>query len=87
MEVYAEVHNFQIYVVNIYAPCSMEEKCRGWVELVGVKQRFEVGEWCVVGDFNVVSSVEERKGRNGGVSTQDISGFNEFIIDMDLFDV
>lgn len=30
---------------------------------------------------------EERKGRNGKVKSQEISGFYEFILDMDLIDV
>lgn len=60
------VQNYFIYVVNMYATCSLVDKRRGWEEQKGLKQRFAIGEWCVVSDFNVVSRVEERKRRIGG---------------------
>lgn len=58
-----------------------------WEELKGLKQNLSRGEGCLVGDFNAVSCVEERNGRNGGSSMQEISEFNNFIVDMELFDV
>lgn len=77
-----------IYVVNVYAPCSLIEKRKGWEELKRLKMSFARGEWCVVGDFNSVTSVEERRGRSGdGSNFQDIVEFNNFVDDMDLIDV
>lgn len=37
-----------------------------WEELCSLKDTGVVGEWCVVGDFNVVSSLEEGQGVSVG---------------------
>lgn len=81
------VEDYILYVVNIYGPCYLVDKRRGWEELKNLKDNYASGEWCLVGDFNAVTSVEERKGRNGEGITQEIIDFNCFIVDMELFDV
>lgn len=40
-----------------------------------------------MGDFNAVTRVEERKGRNDGCLSQEIIEFNNCIADMELIDV
>lgn len=52
-----------------------------------MKQNSIPGEWCIVGDFNAVACLEERKGRRGESSQHEISDFNNFIVEMDVVDV
>lgn len=40
-----------------------------------------------MGDFNAVTRVEERKGRNDGGLSQEIKEYYNFIVDMELIDV
>lgn len=35
--------DFILYVVNVYAPCSLIEKRRGWEELKGLKHDYLLG--------------------------------------------
>lgn len=46
-----------VHVINVYAPCSIVAKRRLWNDLIMLKQSIGEGEWCVVGDFNAISSV------------------------------
>lgn len=81
------VDNSLLYVVNVYAPCYLNGKRQGWEELKAYKQSLDDGDWCLVGDFNCVTRVEERKGIGVRGSIQEVNEFNAFISDMDLLDV
>lgn len=75
-----------IFLVNIYVSCSTVNRRRVWEELCFLKNNSIKGEWCLMGDFNVVSSIRERKGRSANLKDRDMSDFNKFIADMDLID-
>lgn len=81
------VEDYVLYIVNVYAPCCLNEKRRRWEELRNFKHSFIEEEWCLVGDFNCITVVHERKGRNGVNFTQEMVDFNTFIVDMELLDV
>jgi len=48
--------------VNIYSKCDLLAKQRLWDNLLLVKNTFGDGVWCMVGDFNAVNHVDERRG-------------------------
>jgi exonuclease III len=48
------------FVVNVYAKCDLAAKRRLWEALRNYKRRFGRGLWCILGDFNYVTSGEER---------------------------
>lgn len=81
-----EAQEIVIYVVNVYAPCSLAAKRRVWVQLKNLKQNYARGEF-VVRDFNAITKADERKGRGGRSSLQEITYFSSFIVDMELFDI
>jgi hypothetical protein len=49
------------FIVNIYAKCDLSSKRRMWNNLVLLKRGLGGGKWCVMGDFNSVSRMEERR--------------------------
>ncbi|PPD67790.1 hypothetical protein GOBAR_DD35330 [Gossypium barbadense] len=75
---------FCCYITNVYAPCSMEEQKLLWGDLLQVVFSNR-GNWCIVGDFKKVRSVEERQGCR--VVTVGIDEFNKFIDDSELVDL
>ncbi|XP_057443779.1 uncharacterized protein LOC130735927 [Lotus japonicus] len=76
-------------VVNVYSPCSLEEKRQLWDELLTWKRQSSIACWCLLGDFNAVRSAEERVGvlANTNAYVWETAQFNEFIHDMELFDI
>ncbi|XP_058762801.1 uncharacterized protein LOC131636161 [Vicia villosa] len=81
-----EKDNTRIYFVNIYASCDHNIRMASWKKLVDLKRKSVAGMWCLGGDFNIVSSLEERVGISNKNYKREIEGFNEFIVDMDLVD-
>ncbi|XP_057452691.1 uncharacterized protein LOC130744534 [Lotus japonicus] len=75
--------------INVYAPCSSEEKRQLWGELVNCRRRSAADCWCVLGYFNSVRDPNERKGitNDTSVSRRDTEFFNDFIHSMELVDV
>ncbi|XP_057418079.1 uncharacterized protein LOC130712263 [Lotus japonicus] len=75
--------------INVYAPCSSEEKRQLWGELVNCRRRSAADCWCVLGDFNFVRDPNERKGITNDTSDsrRDTEFFNDFIHSMGLVDV
>ncbi|PNX62796.1 cysteine-rich receptor-like protein kinase, partial [Trifolium pratense] len=76
------------FVVNFYLKCDLPSKRRLWNNIILSKNEFGSGNWCVVGDFNVVVASEERR----GVSLErcfnlEMIGFRDFMEDMDLIDL
>lgn len=74
------------FMVNIYSPCNMEGKRKLWEDLKMSRKGFEKGLWCLIGDFNAVSRINERKGLSGQPARLEIEEFKNFIVDMDLID-
>lgn len=73
--------------MNVYSPCSYDEK-KVWRDILLLSKRcLGGGDCCIVGDFNVVASVDERKGVGGTYSSREIFGFNHIISEMELVDV
>ncbi|GKV46638.1 hypothetical protein SLEP1_g53612 [Rubroshorea leprosula] len=70
--------------VNVYAPTDRHKKVRLWAEL---RQRImdEEGRWLIVGDFNAVRCIEERRGRTG--ESPDMKEFNNFVVSTGLVDL
>lgn len=54
--------NGKIFVTFVYASCDGIERRRLWDHLVYLVQLKFQGPWCVVGDFNTMLSVSEKKG-------------------------
>lgn len=73
--------------INIYASCLLDKRRKIWRELVTLKGRILNEEWCLKGDFNSISSSNERKGRDVRGRKCEINGFKEFILNMNLIDV
>ncbi|GKV13733.1 hypothetical protein SLEP1_g24717 [Rubroshorea leprosula] len=70
--------------VNVYAPTDKRKKVKLWAEL---RQRImdEEGRWLIVGDFNAVRCIEERKGRTG--ESLDMKEFDDFVVSTGLVDL
>ncbi|XP_058750807.1 uncharacterized protein LOC131623815 [Vicia villosa] len=81
-----EKENKRMYFINIYASCDHMARLNSWKMLVDLKRRSIDGTWCVGGDFNIVSSLEERVGVSKKNYKREIEDFNEFIREMDLVD-
>lgn len=78
------------FVLNIYSKCDLVAKQRLWANLVLLRNSFGDRKWCMVGDFNAVSHVDERRGVSSVTSSamvMEINLFNSFMLDVDLFDM
>ncbi|PNX97198.1 cysteine-rich receptor-like protein kinase, partial [Trifolium pratense] len=76
-----------LYVVNIYAPCTMSGKRKLWQQLLDFKSNNEEGEWCLGGDFNAVLKCGERKGSSALNRQAERWEFRQFVEGMELIDV
>jgi hypothetical protein len=78
------------YLVNVYAKCDLQARRELWECILMSKRGFGGDVWCVVGDFNSIRELEERRGV-GVVSLSrnraDISVFNDFISGMELLEL
>ncbi|XP_057432092.1 uncharacterized protein LOC130724838 [Lotus japonicus] len=76
-------------ITNIYSPCSLKEKRIQWSEVVALRSTSPLLAWCVVGDFNSVRPLAERRGvsTSSYASRRDIKEFNLFIDAMQLCDI
>jgi len=82
-------NNVGFCLANVYAPCDSRGRQVLWDALSGLLQLHSEAAWCVLGDFNVVRSSDERKGRSQVNNNVDSAAFNLFIdfnffIDMPL---
>lgn len=78
------VKKIKCFVVNIYSPCNLAGKRKLWHDLCMTKTDFGQGLWCLVGDFNAVTSSGERKRSNGRSCHLEMEEFNNFIDEMGL---
>ncbi|XP_058775206.1 uncharacterized protein LOC131649462 [Vicia villosa] len=76
-----------IYFVNVYASCDRIIRRRTWKRLIEIKNNNKEGSWCIGGDFNSVSSSEERVGVSKGNNNKEIEIFKSFIEMMEVVDV
>ncbi|XP_058760754.1 uncharacterized protein LOC131634104 [Vicia villosa] len=76
-----------VYVVNVYASCFLDKKKEMCNKLRELRNKFQEGEWCIGGDFNVVCDKGKRKGIGVQMDGGEIQEFNEFISLMDLLDL
>jgi len=77
-------------IVNVYSKCDLASKRRLWEHLLEERRNRGEEAWCVVGDFNVVCSRDERKGINEEISSSqllEMSLFNNFISEVELDDM
>jgi hypothetical protein len=75
-------------LVNVYSKCDLASKRRLWSDIIRLKEEYGDGIWCVVGDFNAVVAPEERRGVVNEVSSSlEMSGFREFVEDLNLIDL
>lgn len=59
-----------------------------WDELKVIRLREACNSWCILGDFNSIRKVDERKGINCGRSNKkEMQAFNNFIDSMELVDI
>ncbi|GLT88941.1 hypothetical protein SLE2022_069480 [Rubroshorea leprosula] len=70
--------------VNVYAPTDRHKKVKLWAEL---RQRImdEEGIWMIIGDFNAVTCIEERRGRTG--ESPEMKEFDDFVVSTGLVDL
>ena len=59
-----------LYIVNVYSSCNISGKRKLWTDLIDFKLNNEPGEWCLGGDFNLISKVGERRGSSSGAWRQ-----------------
>ncbi|XP_058782487.1 uncharacterized protein LOC131656963 [Vicia villosa] len=76
-----------IYFVNVYASCNLNVRKRSWDKLREFKNNNSKGSWCIGGDFNSITSLEERIGIFNCNYGREISIFKKFIVDMELVDL
>jgi hypothetical protein len=77
-------------IVNVYSKCDLASKRSLCSNLLLCKRGLGEGRWCVVGDFNVVCSMEERVGCNlsiGRSSTSEVVEFQNFVEELELVDL
>jgi hypothetical protein len=78
------------YVVNVYTKCTLQDKRRMWGEILMSKGGFSDDLWCILGDFNSVRDISERRGvrthLQGGRNGEMVE-FDEFLGDLDLVDL
>ncbi|GLT90131.1 hypothetical protein SLE2022_080800 [Rubroshorea leprosula] len=71
-------------LVNVYGPNDRQKMLKLWDELEHMIIE-EGGRWLLVGDFNAVRCLEERRGRTG--ESPDMKKFDEFILAVGLVDI
>jgi hypothetical protein len=76
-------------VVNVYSKCDLATKRKLWERLVLARRNLGRGAWCILGDFNTVGDMDERRGvhlAGSGTNNLEISLFNDFKREVDLVD-
>ncbi|MCI00463.1 hypothetical protein A2U01_0021482, partial [Trifolium medium] len=76
-----------LYIINVYAPCTVSGKRKLWQELLDFKMNNEEGEWCLGGDFNAVLKNGERKGSSSLNRQAERWEFRQFVEGMEVVDV
>ncbi|XP_058774430.1 uncharacterized protein LOC131648711 [Vicia villosa] len=66
---------------------NLSDKRELWMELIYWKNKLDVGEWVVRGDFNSVKKREERRGKENHRRGIEMEEFKCFIENMELIDM
>lgn len=75
-----------VTMINVYAPCELNQKKELWRELIQVMT--ESGDkWCIMGDFNSIRNESERKGVITRDRHEEIRCFEEFIAEAEFVDL
>ena len=77
-----------LVVVNVHGSCTNNEKSTLWNEIADIKRNQSCTLWGIMGDFNAMRKVEERKGI--GISSgnyREMELFNNFIEQCEVFDI
>ncbi|KAK2423798.1 hypothetical protein QL285_034226 [Trifolium repens] len=77
-------------IVNVYSKCDIGSKRNLWHKLISCKRGLGDGRWCIVGDFNAVTCMEERVGSvltDGRTTTTEVREFRNFVEELELVDL
>lgn len=77
----------EICLINVYAPCTRDEKGRLWDRLSLVLAQIGEALVCIIGDFNSILDAGERVGSGWRVSSRERSDFMDFMAENRLIDV
>jgi len=66
-------------LANVYASCESRGRQVLWDALITLLQLHDEAVWCILGDFNAVRSIEERRGRTYATDYVAYAPFNQFI--------
>lgn len=77
----------QCLICNIYSPQEISGKRQLLADLLQMRNNERSVAWCLVGDFNSVRFVEERKGVSSQQFTREMKDFDNFIGNMGLNDL
>lgn len=85
---YWGVERTECCIINVYAPCPLEERLDLWDRLnYIIQQNNSDCCLCLVGDFNSIRYPGERCGRSNTFMRRDVESFDNFIIDAGVIDL
>lgn len=65
----------KVSLINVYAPCELRGKRLLWEEIAYVMELRGGERWCVMGDFNSIKDLGERKGVDGFNRSEEVQTF------------
>ncbi|KAL7263305.1 hypothetical protein ACSBR1_001473 [Camellia fascicularis] len=77
-------HSFSCVIINVYAPNEVLKRRHIWESLAKPKPSFS-SPWCIVGDFNEIRFMSERKWCSR--KERIMKDFNELIENQELIDI
>jgi hypothetical protein len=82
----------RVCVINVYSKCNLRDKRRLWQEVLMTTRGFGEIAWCIVGDFNSVTSTNERRGGGSGIGVgtevgREMEYFGNFIRQLEMVDL
>lgn len=80
------VNKIRCFVVNVYSLCDLAGKRKLWEDLKKSKDAMGNGLWCIVGDFNAITSNRERKGFGNYIGSQEVQDFRNWLNCLELVD-
>jgi hypothetical protein len=73
--------------VDVYAPYEDQGKRKLWEDILSFMRNSRVKLWCLLGDFNAVLSMNERKGINVWTRGSKIRDFCKFVADAEVEEI
>lgn len=74
-------------IVNVYASNTPSSRWELWNQIHIIAEQYREECLCIIGNFNAVWDVTERRGRGMYNDENDIENFNNFICDSDLVEL